>query len=236
MSKRGFSCRGDRAKAEWAVQVAVGTAVAFSLASAADATEVKFPKAKPQIAMVVPDGWSVTEAAGGLELRSPEKDSYIVAGLMKQDKATVDGWTKAAGEKLKGFGVRFDDKAKPPPAKPSDLAPVGNFAPTTPAAGGLTFSGTPSLATPGTQGSNEHAEPGAASLEALTGLGAPTTPKNKPPFRVAQYFGTTLANKPIDVQLVIFRLPKKRIFVMDQASGPTDGRAVAIVQSVRTVE
>lgn len=222
--------------------VLAGTAAIFvSLGGAALADEVKFPEINPVVAMDVPHGWDVFVAPDGMDLKSPEKNAIIVADVVYREKGLVDAWAKMATGKLEAFGVVFDKNAKAPPkvagAKPTP-APVANASAFTTDPDAFSFAGKPSLAMPGTTGSNDPVAPAETSIEALTHLGAPTLTesKSKLPFKAVQYYGTTLNGKPVDVQFVIYSLPDKRYFVMMQESGSDDGRTVAIAKSLRPVD
>lgn len=222
----------------------VGVALAtLGFAAAAGASELKIPRDRPQVAFDVPDGWTIERSAFAVEMRSPEKNSVVLASVLA-DRSTVDAWTKEAGEKLKAFGIQFDTNAKAPekPAqaanqdkdddKKADADAKSAFT-TSPDA--FTFSGAPSLKPPGTDGSNKPVKPADNSIEGLTGFGSENASKPKPklPFKAVQIFGTTLNGKPVDVQVVIYALPANHLFVMMQESGSDDGRAVAMAQSVR---
>lgn len=214
-----------------------GSLVALTLlGGAAEAAPMTFPKDHPVIAMDVPDGWAVATTPLGLELRAPENNSIIAAKVLGREKSFLDTWANQAAARLKTFGVAFDANATAP-AKPAAAPPhVDSVSAFTTRPDAFTFSGQPSLATPGTAGSNDPVKAGQTSVESLTGFGAKVTPMPKIPFRAVQYFGTTMAGKPVDVQLVIYNLPDNRLFVMMQESGPDDGRAVAIAQSVQGVK
>ena len=224
----------------------------------AAAGELNVPKAHPEIAMDIPDGWNLETSATGFEMRSPEKNSIVIGRTLGRDKVAVDTWRKEAAEKLEAFGVKFDPTAKAPPPKPAaTLTPLENpqgqsqdkpeeksadksVFTTDPNV--FTFTGAPSLKTPGTAGSNDPVKPGALSVESLTGFGAtvendPVNPNlPKLPFRAVLYYGATMNGKPVDVQLLIYSLPANRLFVMMQESGSDDGRAVAMARSVRATK
>lgn len=204
----------------------------------AQAKTVKFPEAKPQVAMDVPDDWSVSFTDFGLELRSPQKDSYIVASILKRDKPAVDAWAKKASDKMILAGVSFSAGAAP--AKPAASAPPIPSAPAAQKADAtFTFSGAPSLAPPAKAPPVETALSATAPKgETLEEMIAPTVPAAAPkmPFRVAVYSGASLAGQPVDVQLVNFSLSKTELFLLEQESGPADDRAVTIVKSVRPAE
>lgn len=210
-----------------------------ALGSAAAAAELKIPQARPEVAMDIPDGWTMERSASGFEMRSPEKNSIIIGRTLGRDKKAVDTWRQEASEKLKAFGVSFDPGAKAPPPKPAEAVKLEDkktdkTSAFTTSPDAFTFSGAPSLKTPGTEGSNDPVKPGDLSVESLTGFGT-TVGADMPklPFRAIQYYGTTMNGKPIDVQLLVYNLPDNRLFVMMQESGPDDGRAVAMARSVR---
>lgn len=96
-------------------------AATITIVGQAAAAEIKFPKDKPKIELKVPEGWSVRTTSSGLELRSPDKNAYVVADIVKRDKTAVDAWTKLAVEKMEAEGVVFDKAWKPKPQKNAPL-------------------------------------------------------------------------------------------------------------------
>ena len=196
------------------------------LASAAQATLLKFPKTDPRVALEIPDNWTASYTAVGLELQSPAKDSLVVAGIVNHDEHSVETWAKAANKVLGAEGVVFAKKGKPTrtliPKPPAD--PTVSAAPQSSSGEAFGFSGTPSVAPPFSQGKDEFA----AMIAKMKG---PATP-----YKVVQTFGATLDSKPVDIELAMYTLSDDRLFVIEQQSGQTDGRATAIVKSYRPLQ
>jgi hypothetical protein len=212
-------------------------AVAGSLSASvvAEADEVSFPKDKPLVVMDVPPGWTVEMDAPTLVLKSPEKNSMVLAQVIGRDKAGVEAWTKAAAEKLKAFGVAFSATDRSIPTSPPPQAPPSSSAtdaskPGVAASSAFTFSGPPSLALPGADTPPGFAMTGAAPLPA-PGDGARLKVR-----AAVEYGGTTVNGKPVDTELVLFDLPDHRLFVFMQESNPEDNRSVAIGKSVRNAK
>ena len=199
------------------------------------ATEIKFPKDKPRVAFDVPDGWAVTYTADGLELRSPEKNCFVVASFMKRTRPIVDAWTKQANQTMMTEGVTFDKTAKAPAPKVA-TAPAGVATPATIAAAPLnpfTLSGEPApeMKTAPPSEIQPQTGPVVTMPESFGGVAQADRPKI--PFKVVQYYGASFAGKPVDVQLVIFKVNPEDLFLMEQASNSDDNRAVGIITSVK---
>ncbi len=199
----------------------------------AQAKIVKFPEHHPEVALDVPDNWSVSYTAVGLELRSPEKNSVIVANLFKHNKAAAEAWPKQAKQALTDAGVVTVEKAqKPAPA----IAPSPSSLPTLAAPSGdrFTFSGMPAAKMPGGLAPIDGTT---APLATVAPGAAPTgaSSRNKIPHKIVNYQDANFDGKPTDVQLYIFSLTRDDLFLIEQQSGKSDNRAVDIVYSVQPV-
>ena len=217
----------------------------IALATArAEATEVTFPKEKPRVAFDVPDGWAVTYTADGLELRSPEKNSFVLANMTKRARPEMEAWTKQAIKTMMSEGVAFDKNVKAPPVAAAPAAPTKAQTPaasTAPAAiaaapfNPFTLSGEPSPEMKTAPPSEVQPQEGPVAMmpDSINGIAKADRPKM--PFKVVQYYGASFAGKPVDVQLVLFRVSSEEMFLMEQASGSDDNRAVGIITSVKAI-
>jgi hypothetical protein len=190
---------------------------------------VLYPKDKPAFVLDIPSGWAIDRSALGLEARSPEKDSLVLAAALKRDKTGVEAWTKKAVTAMEAFGVSFDASAKPPPPASSTPQsdsgkPATDFTQTPDA---FTFAGAPALSATQEGLSSD-------TTNALAAFGAPKPPSaSRHKFRVVRYAGTTLKGQRVDVELAVSDLPAGRVFAAMQVSGSSDMRASAIVNSVQ---
>lgn len=248
-----------------------GTALAglvgtILLAGPAWATQVNVPKANPVVTVNVPDGWTVEYTELGLELRSPEKDSVVVATVLKRAKGTVDVWKQKVLTRLEADGVTIGKGAKAPaapapaataaaPSKDGTAATPGTNAKpaadaksaadaktgaepdlpgnaTTPS---FSMAGGPSLATPslGNSADNSTDKMTITTPAATAQKGQPTI--NGLSFQSYRLEGGMFKDKPTDIQLALFSLPKNDLFVIEQQSAPEDNRAAAIMASVKKV-
>lgn len=207
------------------------------LGASARAAEVKFPKTDPRISLEIPEGWTASYTPVGLELQSPEKNSLVVANVVKRDERSVEAWAKEAKERMVAGGIAFDKKAKPPriltPGRKGDVDLSRSLQPSGEA---FSFSGAPSLkpkfsSEPSPNGNADANTSGAAPAGPDSGTAA--SPMR--PFKVVQTFGATMDKKPVDLELAMYPLAKDTFFVIEQQSGPTDSRAAAIVKSFKRV-
>ena len=141
-----------------------------------EARVVQIPATHPKVLLDVPDDWTVLPIGSSFELRSPDKTSIVIIGLVKREKSDVIAWHKMATAKMVAFGVKFDPKAVAPPpvqraaeatpakpnlaslgiASPDAAKPAATVKPNTPVADGsdaappapTIFSGAPSIALP----------------------------------------------------------------------------------------
>ena len=252
-----------------AAQLALPFAAAAILGSmtvgsiqAADAKVVQIPAKQPKVLLDVPDDWSVLPIGTNFELRSPDKTSIVIVGIVKRDKSDVEAWHKLANAKMAVFGVKFDPKAAAPaqaakaaPAKPAkpDLASLGIAAPqaakpgaalpatptgdaAAPALAPMTvFSGAPTIALPEQPPAVQTAKDQEAEPAFSMGqfdAAAPTSPAGMV-VGAAFLHGATLDGKPVDAQFFNYGLSKDAVFLLQQESTSTDNRAVAIAKSVR---
>ena len=212
---------------------------AAAIVGPAQAKVVMFPETNPAVTLDVPDNWTVSTSPVGLQLRSPEKNSILVANFFKGDKAAAETWPKQAGKTLEEAGVTTDNTATSeahmaPPAE-SSAEPPRSLPPATPPVGEhFTFSGTPSVVDPlgivragRTKTFDADGTPGMVPAGSIV--------RNKIPHRIVNYKGGRLDGKPTDVQLYVFSLAKNELFLIEQQSGGTDNRAVEIVYSVKAV-
>jgi hypothetical protein len=201
------------------------------------AEQVPFPKENPRVMLEVPKDWTVAYSDVGLELTAPEKTSFVVAGVVKRSRPTVDAWVKQAADKMKAFGLAFDPDAKPPTPPPQPKPTVAAIeAPSAVKGDSFTFSGAPSLdAMPKVAAPTDKAT--APTIDDVVNA-APRagSPMPKIPFKVVQYAGGQLANKPVDVQLVLFNIGPSDDFLIEQTSDSSDPRAVSIVTSTALVK
>ena len=209
------------------------------LPDGAAARTIRFPEAKPAVMFEVPDDWDVAPVDGGLRLSAPDRTSIILAGMAKPDKADLAGWQKAAAQRMVEFGVAFDRNAKAPGTRSAAeesriTALLGpDTQPKMKADELQPLSTVPSMALLG--------QVPESTIANMTGIGAQSdrqAKKNAPGsalrFNSAVIYGATLAGKPVDVQFLNFALDRDRSFVMQQESGADDGRAGAIIKSVRS--
>ena len=240
----------------FALAAAATLQVATLSISPVRAKSVRYPAAQPEIALDVPDDWTVAETPLGLELQSPSKDALVIAGLTEGDRKSVDGWSRRALERMDGEGVVFDKSGTAKPTKPHvagyDVAmPAAASAtspkpsddkPTAPAAAtpsnresSYTFGG-PAMVDPlksAQEKASKAGAPRAADIPSIsTGGFNPAAMKASGHFA---YIGGTLHGQPVDVELAVFPLGKDRRVLIEQQSGPTDARGVMIVRSLRSV-
>ena len=229
----GSGINAKRADMTWVLFAAALAGTAATLGSA-QARTVQFPEHRPEVSLDVPDDWSVTYTSAGLELRSPEKNSVVVANLFKGKKET-DSWLLQAKQTLAEAGVAtVETAARTPPAVAPVAAQLPGAVPTLAAPSGtpFTFSGAPAVnmagglpPVSGTEASKFAAPFGTAPAAA--------TSRNKIPHRIVNYKDATFGGKPTDVQLYIFSLTHDDLFLIEQQSGQSDNRAVDIVYSVK---
>jgi len=62
-------------------------------------------------------------------------------------------------------------------------------------------------------------------------VAAPTGPKI--PFKAIVLYGALLKGQPVDAEFLTYALADDTVFLLQQESGPTDSRAVAVMNSVR---
>ena len=218
------------------LSVLIGLTLAGAASSGAYALDIMFPKDKPKVAFQVPDGWSVTYTAIGVEMASPEKNSFVVANVVKRDRPVVDGWTKRANEALIANGIKFDKNAKVPPPPVKAAAPAQS---TIPAATSdvplnpFTLSGEPSAEMKSAPPSEIQPQDGPVAMmpDKLGGIAQPDKPKI--PFRVVQFYGASVGDKPVDVQLIVFKISRDELFLLEQESGSDDSRTISIITSVK---
>lgn len=88
----------------------LAAAAALMFAAAAQAGEVKFPADDPVAVITIPDGWTVKEVDGALDVSSPGDSVYL--GIEAADAAeardTMGEWSKWLVEQ----GVKIDDKTR----------------------------------------------------------------------------------------------------------------------------
>lgn len=235
----GRSVRGATVLALLLVAAAVGPA---------EAKVVRFPEANPVVTLDVPDGWTVSTSPIGLQLRSPEKDSLVVANYFKGNKAAAEAWPRQAGRTMEAAGITIDktatdktatnqgstNKTAAAPAPPTSAVGLPGTPRFSAPGDHFTFSGAPSISAAGgivpSVGSN-------ASTASMTfgkaALGS--TAGNKIPHKIVTFRGGRLDGKATDVQLYVFSLASNELFLIEQQSGATDRRAVDIVYSVKAV-
>lgn len=226
-------------------------ATLLPVATAAYAKDVRYPAAHPEVALQVPDDWSVAETPLGLELQSPEKDALVVAGVTAGDRKSVDGWSKRALERMSGEGVVFakaGTKAAKPHVAGPDGAPAGEAAKAPsapqappPAAADVakangdkpyTFGGTPLVDPLGTAQKEASKLAGTSPMPSISTEGL-TESRMKP---IGHYaYSGTLRGQPVDVELAVFPLDKTKRLLIEQLSGATDARGVMIVRSLRNL-
>lgn len=203
------------------------TLVVAGLACAAPvcAKTIKMPEAAPQVIFEVPDDWTVTPTALGLNLAPPDKSALIVSGLIKRERTTLTKWQKDATQEMRQFGIAFDPKATKPAASKAPAAPT------------TLFSGAPTIATPeqgpkaATAFEDKDKDKAGLSLEELTGRAPPKGAKI--PVNGLVVYGASYLGTPVDVEFLNFALSTKELFLMQQESGKIDDRIAAIVDTVR---
>lgn len=292
-------------------RLAVGAAVAvLAMAGAARAEQIRYPKDKPIVTMNVPDGWAVDYTPTGVEMRSPEKNAVVIAGVVKGDKFSINVWSKSATERMIALGVAFEKAqtgettidptktgqtktgqakvgqakagqakagqaktntkaadttlpapkappaataaaaAKPAPSAadatppPSMLSQAPGAAPTNPSEiaalstskvqGSAMAPSFSMFGDPTASGPNMDTARAMSDLPSKGGSGGPNR-INGLDFKVAQYSGTTMQGRPVDVQLVIIRLSDDEVFLVEQASDANDDRTVGIVTSTKSI-
>lgn len=209
---------------------AAALAALVCLGTSAEAAVINFPTSSPSVSLDVPDGWTVTYTPAGLEVRSPEKNSLIVANVVKRDERSVEAWAKEANKAMVAEGVTFDKNVKPARILIPQPKADRSFESVTSSSGeAFSFSGAPSIQ-PSYLTKGGSGTPGADA--SVTGDGARSPLK---PFKVVQTFGATAGRKPIDIELAMYALAHDQIFVIEQQSGQTDGRAVAIVRTLKLI-
>jgi hypothetical protein len=100
------------------------------------------------------------------------------------------------------------------------------------------FSGAPTLGVPDAASSASTAlEDKAAAGPSLEQLAAPRPAPStgKLPFKALVLYGAILHGNPVDAEFLTYSLADDTVFLLQQESGPTDNRAVAIMNSVRAV-
>ena len=137
---------------------------------------------------------------------------------------------------------------QPSPAKAAPKIPLDRTAPTftfmnpptkieppeeVPAPPAAAYFGPPSLDLPTKPIAPTAMQDNARSGSTLEELTRPPVVKPKIPFGEGHLPSATFDGKPIDVEIVNFSVSLTQLFVVLQASGPTDDRAVAIMRSVK---
>ena len=114
--------RFDAAQLVWPVAVAFAATTAVGLTEA-DARVVGVPATQPKVLLDAPDDWTVVPIGSSVELRSPDKTSIVIVGVVKRAKADVIAWHEMANAKMLAFGIKFDAKAAAPPPQKTAEAP-----------------------------------------------------------------------------------------------------------------
>ena len=165
-----------RFNAALALPIAVAAFGSLGVGSTdADAKVVQIPPTQPKVLLDVPDDWTVLPVDSSFELRSPDKTSIVIVGIVKRDKSEVIAWHAMATSKMVAFGVKFDPKAVAPPPVPK----AAEATPATPAKPDLASlgigPGAPAQSAPPAAASStgDANAPAAASADAA--VPAPTT-------------------------------------------------------------